>query len=166
MIWETARVRRHDYLRGMVQQLLIQREDVLRFIPQRDPIVMVHGLLAHSASASTAVFEVEEGNLFVRDGKLLPSGLMEHIAQSAAIRSGYAFMLMPQGEGPAKPPVGFIAALKDFEVHALPSVGETLYTTITELNVIGNMTVIKGETYSGETLRASCEMKVFLSEAG
>lgn len=155
---------RRDYLRGMAQQLLIQREDVLRFIPQREPIVMVHGLLAHSASESTAVFQVEEDNLFVRDGKLLPSGLMEHIAQSAAIRSGYAFTQMPAGEGPAKPPVGFIAALKDFEVHGLPAVGETLHTTVTELNVIGNMTVIKGEVFCGDVLLASCEMKVFLSE--
>lgn len=148
----------------MVQQMLIQREDVLRFIPQREPIVMVHGLLEHSQKTSQAVFIIEEGNLFVRDGRLLPSGLMEHIAQSAAIRSGYAFAQMPKGEGPAKPPVGFIAALKDFEVHALPAVGETLHTTVTELNVIGNMTVIKGETYSGDTQLASCEMKVFLSE--
>jgi hypothetical protein len=54
--------------------------------------------------------------------------------------------------------------LKDFEVHGLPAVGETLHTTVTEMNVIGNMTVIKGETYSGETLLASCEMKVFLSD--
>jgi 3-hydroxyacyl-[acyl-carrier-protein] dehydratase len=148
----------------MVQQLLIQREDVLRFIPQREPIVMVHGLLEHGPTTSRALFIVEEGNLFVRDGRLLPSGLMEHIAQSAAIRSGYAFTQMPVGEGPAKPPVGFIAGLKDFEVHALPAVGETLHTTITELNVIGNMTVIKGETYRGDTQLASCEMKVFLSE--
>lgn len=148
----------------MVQQMLIQREDVLRFIPQREPIVMVHGLLEHSPKTSQAVFIIEEGNLFVRDGRLLPSGLMEHIAQSAAIRSGYAFAQMPKGEGLAKPPVGFIAALKDFEVHALPAVGETLHTTVTELNVIGNMTVIKGETYSGDTQLASCEMKVFLSE--
>ncbi len=44
-----------------------------------------------------AVFQVEEGNLFVRDGRLLPSGLMEHIAQSAAIRSGCAFTRMPNG---------------------------------------------------------------------
>lgn len=148
----------------MGPKLLILRESVTRYIPQREPIVMVHGLLAHSASASTAVFGVEEGNLFVRDGRLLPSGLMEHIAQSAAIRSGYAFTQMPKGEGPEKPPVGFIAALKDFEVHRLPMVGETLHTTVTELNVIGNMTVIRGETRCGDNLLASCEMKVFLSD--
>jgi 3-hydroxyacyl-[acyl-carrier-protein] dehydratase len=149
----------------MVHDMLIQREDVLRFIPQREPIVMVHGLLEHSQKTSKAVFSVEEDNLFVRDGRLLPSGLMEHIAQSAAIRSGYAFTQMPKGEGPAKPPVGFIAGLKDFEVHGLPAVGETLHTTITELNVIGNMTVIQGEVFRGDVLLASCEMKVFLSEA-
>lgn len=148
----------------MVEQLLIDREQVTTFIPQREPIVMVHGLLAHEELCSTSTFVVEEGNLFVRDGHLLPSGLMEHIAQSAAIRSGYAFTLMPKGEGPQKPPVGFIAALKDFEVHRTPAVGEVLQTTVTQLNDLGNMTVIKGETFSGDELLASCEMKVFLSE--
>jgi 3-hydroxyacyl-[acyl-carrier-protein] dehydratase len=149
----------------MVQQMLVSRENVLTFIPQREPIVMVHGLLEHGPKISKALFTVEEGNLFVRDGRLLPSGLMEHIAQSAAIRSGYAFAQMPMGEGPAKPPVGFIAALKDFEVHALPMVGEIVHTTITELNVIGNMTVVQGEVFRGDMLVASCEMKVFLSDA-
>jgi 3-hydroxyacyl-[acyl-carrier-protein] dehydratase len=149
----------------MVQQMLVSRENVLTFIPQREPIVMVHGLLEHGPKISKALFTVEEGNLFVRDGRLLPSGLMEHIAQSAAIRSGYAFSQMPMGEGPAKPPVGFIAALKDFEVHALPMVGDALHTTITELNVIGNMTVVQGEVFRGDMLVASCEMKVFLSDA-
>ena len=149
----------------MVQQMLVSRENVLTFIPQREPIVMVHGLLEHGPKISKALFTVEEGNLFVRDGRLLPSGLMEHIAQSAAIRSGYAFSQIPMGEGPAKPPVGFIAALKDFEVHALPMVGEIVHTTITELNVIGNMTVVQGEVFGGDILLASCEMKVFLSDA-
>lgn len=144
--------------------MLVSREHVVQFIPQREPIVMVHGLLEHGPKASKALFNVEVGNLFVRDGKLLPSGLMEHIAQSAAIRSGYAFAQMPKDQGPAKPPVGFIAALKDFEVHALPLVGEALHTVVTELNVIGNMTVIQGEVFSGDVLLASCEMKVFLSE--
>lgn len=157
-------VLRHSYLRGMVQQMLIQREDVLRFIPQREPIVMVHGLVSHASQASTAIFTVEKDNLFVRDGRLLPSGLMENIAQSAAIRSGYAFTQLPAGNGPAKPPVGFIAGLKDFEVHRLPAIGEELHTTVTQLNEIGNMTVIKGEVFSKEELLASCEMKVFLSE--
>ena len=149
----------------MVQQMLVSRENVLTFIPQREPIVMVHGLLEHGPKMSKSLFTVEEGNLFVRDGRLLPSGLMEHIAQSAAIRSGYAFSQMPMGEGPGKPPVGFIAALKDFEVHALPMVGEIVHTTITELNVIGNMTVVQGEVFGGDILLASCEMKVFLSDA-
>jgi 3-hydroxyacyl-[acyl-carrier-protein] dehydratase len=147
-----------------MQQAIIQRKEVTRYIPQREPIVMVHALLEHTDLQSKAAFSVEQGNIFVRDNRLLPSGLMEHIAQSAAIRSGYGFTLMAKGDGPEKPPVGFIAALKDFTVHRTPSVGEELQTVITQLNDLGNMTVIKGETFSGDELLASCEMKVFLSE--
>ena len=150
----------------MKQNMLVCKEDVIHYIPQREPIIMVHGLELHESNASTSCFFVEEGNLFVREGKLLLSGLMENIAQSAAIRSGYAFAQMPKGEGSSKPPVGFIAALKDFEVHDLPSVGDSLRTTVTEMNVIGNMTVVQGEVFCKGKLVASCEMKVFLSNEG
>jgi len=144
---------------------IIARPDVTRYIPQREPIVMVHGLLEHAELRSIATLTVEEDNLFVRDGQMLPSGLMEHIAQSAAIRSGYAYTLMPAGTAPEKPPVGFIAGLKDFMVYRTPSVGEQLRTVVTQLNDLGSMTVIRGDTFSGEELVASCEMKVFLSDA-
>jgi hypothetical protein len=50
-------------------------------------------------------------------------------------------------------------------VYRTPSVGEQLRTLVTQLNDLGSMTVIRGDTFSGEELVASCEMKVFLSDA-
>jgi 3-hydroxyacyl-[acyl-carrier-protein] dehydratase len=145
--------------------MLVSREDVLKFIPQREPIVVVHGLAEHSENSSVSEFHVEENHLFVRDGKLLPSGLMENIAQTSALRSGYHFSQQMQDGGEEKePPIGFIGALKNFVVSDLPSVGSVLKTKVTVLHEVMGMQVVEAEVQCGKNIIASCEMKIFLSQ--
>ncbi len=145
--------------------MLVNRQDVLKYIPQRNPIVVVHGLTDHSENQSTSIFNVEEGHLFVRDGKLLPSGLMENIAQTAALRSGYHFAKLAEAVGEMEePPIGFIGALKNFVVDDLPSVGSVLYTTVKMTHEVMGMQVVEGAVMCGKNIIASCEMKIFLSQ--
>ena len=145
--------------------MLVSREDVLKFIPQRPPIVVVHGLVQHSEKSSVSEFHVEEGHLFVRGGKFLPSGLMENIAQTSALRSGYHFAQQMTESGEMKaPPIGFIGALKNFIVFDLPSVGSVLKTKVTVLHEVMGMQVVEAEVQCGRNVIASCEMKIFLSQ--
>jgi 3-hydroxyacyl-[acyl-carrier-protein] dehydratase len=145
--------------------MLVSREEVLNFIPQRMPIVVVHGLEAHSETSSTSIFNVEDEHLFVRDGKFLPSGLMENIAQTSALRSGYHFSQKFPVEGAApEPPIGFIGALKNFVVTDLPSIGSELYTTVTVTYEVMGMQVVEASVKCGKNIIASCEMKIFLSQ--
>lgn len=145
--------------------MLVSREDVLKFIPQRAPIVVVHGLLEHAENASVSEFHVEHDHLFVRDGKFLPSGLMENIAQTSALRSGYHFSKQMEAGGEKKePPIGFIGALKNFVVTDLPSVGSVLRTTVTVLHEVMGMQVVEAHVQCGRNVIASCEMKIFLSQ--
>lgn len=145
--------------------MLVRREDVLKFIPQRPPIVVVHGLIEHGESSSVSEFHVEKDHLFVRDGKLLPSGLMENIAQTSALRSGYHFAIQMQAGGEMKePPIGFIGALKNFVVIDLPSVGSVLKTTVTVLHEAMGMQVVEASVQCGRNVISTCEMKIFLSQ--
>ena len=145
--------------------MLVGREEVLRFIPQRPPIVVVHGLTTHSESNSTSVFYVEDGHLFVRDGYLLESGIMENIAQTSALRSGYHFAAKMDLSGDSKkPPIGFIGALKNFKIEQLPKVGQTLETTVTVLHELMGMQVIDAQVNVEGQVIATSEMKIFLSE--
>jgi hypothetical protein len=145
--------------------MLVSSEDVLKFIPQRPPIVVVHGLIEHGESSSVSEFHVEKDHLFVRDGKLLPSGLMENIAQTSALRSGYHFANQMQAGGEMKePPIGFIGALKNFVVIDLPSVGSVLKTTVTVLHEVMGMQVVEASVQCGRNVIATCEMKIFLSQ--
>lgn len=147
--------------------MLVGRDDVLKFIPQRMPIVVVHGLTEHSDTRSTSVFNVEIDHLFVRDGKFLPSGLMENIAQTSALRSGYHFSQQVPAEGEApEPPIGFIGALKNFVVADLPSVGSVLYTTVEVTYEVMGMQVVEARVKCGKNVIATCEMKIFLSQEG
>ena len=145
--------------------MLVNREDVLKYIPQRMPIVVVHGLVEHSEKTSTSKFLVESDHLFVRDGKLLESGLMENIAQTSALRSGYQFSLQIPKDGEApEPPIGFIGALKNFVIKQLPEVGSELKTTVTVTYEVMGMQVVEASVEIGGTIIASCEMKIFLSQ--
>ena len=142
--------------------MLVSSEDVLKFIPQRPPIVVVHGLIEHGESSSVSEFHVEKDHLFVRDGKLLPSGLMENIAQTAALRSGYHFaQQMQDGSEMKEPPIGFIGALKNFVISDLPSVGSVLKTTVTTTYEVMGMQVVEGSVMCGKNIIASCEMIIF-----
>lgn len=145
--------------------MLVSRKEVLKFIPQRLPIVVVHGLEAHSENSSTSIFNVEKDHLFVRDGKLLPSGLMENIAQTAALRSGYVFSQQATDSDEApEPPIGFIGALKNFVVDDLPSIGSKISTTVTVTYEVMGMQVVEASVKCGKNIIASCEMKIFLSQ--
>ena len=145
--------------------MLVSRNDVVKFIPQRPPIVVVHGLVEHSENSSLSEFNVEEGHLFVREGKLLPSGLMENIAQTSALRSGYHFAELLKEEGTVKdPPIGFIGSLKNFVVSDLPSVGSVIKTKVTVTHEVMGMQVVEAEVVCGRFVIATCEMKIFLSQ--
>jgi predicted hotdog family 3-hydroxylacyl-ACP dehydratase len=145
--------------------MLVSREDVLKYIPQRMPIIVVHSLLEHSDTASTSEFLVETDHLFVRDGKLLESGLMENVAQTSALRSGYHFAQQISGDGELKdPPIGFIGALKNFKIHEVPNVGSVLHTTVTVTYEVMGMQVVEAEVSCNGISIAECEMKIFLSQ--
>jgi len=144
--------------------MLLSRIDIPKFIPQRQPIVVVHGLVSHSDNSTTSEFKVENNHLFVRNGNLLESGLMENIAQTAALRAGYAFSLSATDKEKTEPPIGFIASLKNFTIHYLPHCGDVLHTTVTTLHNLMGMEVVQGKVMIGKKLVAECEMKIFLAD--
>lgn len=142
--------------------MLVNRADVLKFIPQRDPVVVVHGLVSHSKESSTSEFLVESDHLFTRENTFLEAGLMENIAQTVALHSGYGFSLTAGSGGNSTPPIGFIASLKKFTIHHLPKVGEVLQTTVTMMHEVMEMLVVQGSVSVDGRLMAECEMIVSL----
>ena len=133
-------------------------ENIIPLIPQKPPFVMVGKLLFTDGVSSRSSFLIEQDNVFVKDNVFQEAGLMENIAQTAALRAGYA----AQSEN--KPvAVGYIGAVSNFEIFELPKAGDEIETEIRVENQIFDVTILSGKVWHQENLLAQCEMKLFIS---
>jgi predicted hotdog family 3-hydroxylacyl-ACP dehydratase len=133
--------------------------DIQDLIPQGYPMVMVSELVSVEGNSATTILLVREDNLFVKNGLFSVSGLVEHIAQSVAAMNGYTARVKNEAVR-----TGFIGAVKNLKIHALPEVGTTLVTLVREEANVLNALVIRGEVRQEGRLVAECEMKVFLQD--
>ncbi|MFN8308553.1 MAG: 3-hydroxyacyl-ACP dehydratase [Chitinophagales bacterium] len=145
--------------------MLVGKHEIAALIPQRPPIVMVDSLEEHEALFSVSSFHIMADNIFVEEGFLQMPGLVENIAQTCALRSGYEFRqkLSANPGTEMKPPVGFIGEVKNLELFQLPAVGNTLQTRIEILHTVFSASIIKGEIFVKDQCMASCEMKIFVA---
>jgi len=117
---------------------------------------MVGKLLSVDENSTRSSFIIEADNVFVKNNLFQEAGLLENIAQTAALRAGYTAV---EEQKPVA--VGYIGAVNNFEVFDLPKVNDELVTEITVENKIFDVTVISGKVWHNEKLLAQCEMKLF-----
>jgi 3-hydroxyacyl-[acyl-carrier-protein] dehydratase len=143
---------------------ILTGEEVFSLIPQKQPIVMVDKLWYNDETTTVSGLEIKENNVFCEDGFLKEPGIIENIAQTAALRVGYLVKLMEQNGEKVNPPIGYIGAIKRLVIYKLPKVGSELKTEVVIQQVIFDVTLITGKTtVNGETI-AECEMKIFLKK--
>ena len=136
-------------------KILVEGEDIINFIPQKAPVVMVDMLYECSTEKAVAGLNVRNDNMFCEDGLFRETGVIEHIAQSAALMAGYQ-----QHAGNTPPSIGYIGSVKNFVLYFLPSAGNRLITTVTVLHVVGNVKILSGKVECNAKTVATCEMKV------
>jgi hypothetical protein len=137
--------------------MIAQGEEVLKLIPQRPPIVMVDKLISASDGKTVSGFTIQADNIFVENGIMQEPGIIENVAQSAALGVGYVCSIKNE-----KVPLGFIGAVKNLKIYGLPAVGAELKTEIQVDYEVFEATLITGKVYSADKLLAQCEMKIFL----
>lgn len=118
---------------------------------------MVDELVYSDDKISRSRFLVKPDNIFLENGRLQEAALLENIAQTAASRAGYA---ATSNHEPVK--LGYIGAVKNFEVFQLPNTADLLETEIVIANQIFDVTLIRGSIHCMGQLLASCEMKIFI----
>ena len=134
--------------------------DIKKLIPQRSPIMMVDELLEVHDDVARCSLTIREDNFFLEpDGAIAEPGVIEHIAQSASAFAGYSAIQT----GATEPPVGYIGEVKRFRLNRRPRKAETLVTTITMGPTVGGVTIITGETVSGEETIATTQMKIYVA---
>ena len=143
----------------MNREAIIHGEGILGLIPQRPPIVMVDSFFGIEENCSYSGLTVTSDNIFCEEGKLQEPGVIEHIAQSAAARIG--FIYTRQG---AQVPLGFIGSVDKLKIYNLPEVGIKLFTEITVVQEVFDITLVSAQVKAGEELIAECRMKIFIKK--
>lgn len=134
-------------------------EDVKKYIPQREPMIMVDCIEEVTDDYGIAGLTITKENLFVENNMFCESGITEHIAQSAAANMGYGFL---QENKPV--PIGYIASIKNLNIKKLPCVGDSIRTKIMVTNQILDITIVQSQTFLDNEEIANCEMRIFVNE--
>ena len=137
--------------------MIVLKDNIESLIPQRQPFVMIDELSYSDGNLTRTRLQVNAANIFVENGLLTEPGLLENIAQTAAAKAGYE---AKKENAPVR--VGYIGAVKNFEVFHLPAVNDIIETEIIIGNQVFDVSVIKGTIKCNGRVVAKCEMKIFI----
>lgn len=139
--------------------MLAGAEEILNLIPQKPPIVMVDTLLEQNDQFTVSSLKLTKENIFCQNGCFSETGMIENMAQTAALRSGFQAHI--NGKQPA---IGFIGSLKQFVFYDLPSDHDILQTTITVQNELMQALIVHGEVKAEGKIMAEGEMTIFIQK--
>lgn len=146
---------------NLLKEPIRKLEFIKKLIPHREPMVMVDALIYYSTLKAISELTISGTNIFVKDGYFSETGLIEHMAQTAALHTGYKFFLekLPVNEG-------FIGSVKSLNIVKLPNVNDTITTELQIMYEVANMTIVKLITILGGKIIAEAEMNTVLKERG
>jgi 3-hydroxyacyl-[acyl-carrier-protein] dehydratase len=138
------------------RNVLATRNDITRFIPQRPPVVMVDNLIEATDNHAVTQLFIETDNVFVFEGHFSEPGMVENIAQTAAVHIGFQCV-----KHNVPIPIGYIAAVKDLRVNMLPREKSLITTSVLITNKVLDVTVVEGKVELNGEVMCSCEMRIF-----
>jgi len=137
---------------------ILDRDFVGNLIPQKFPFVMVDKVLSFEENFITSGFTIEKTNIFTKDSTFQEAGLIEHMAQSVALYTGYQFYLKNE---PA--PTGYIGAIKSIDIFKLPKVNDELITKVNVLHEFSGVTLVDISVLLNNVEIARGQMKTVLA---
>ncbi|MDH5365923.1 MAG: hypothetical protein OEW67_02995 [Cyclobacteriaceae bacterium] len=139
---------------------IIKDDEILDYIPQRFPFVMIDSVYEKGESYVTTGLSITDDNIMTEAGEFKDGGLIENIAQTAALYAGTKFK-----DAGKDIPLGYIAGIKDVKIFQNPSSGSKIFTTTTLTNEMMNIQIVKGEVKNDqEEILASCELRIFINK--
>jgi 3-hydroxymyristoyl/3-hydroxydecanoyl-(acyl carrier protein) dehydratase len=144
----------------MSEPVMYSGEGIKTFIPQREPFLMVDKLFSATENYVETGLTVKEDNILVsEDGRFSESGVIEHIAQSAACFAGYNDWIN-------KRPIvlGYIAEIKKFNLEFPVCQGDELKSALKVVSSAMNVTLMDAEVLCNGKKAASCKIKIFMDK--
>ncbi len=139
--------------------VLISRDQITKFIPHRKPMIMVDELIDHSDNYAKTFLTVREENIFCEDGLFREPGLIENIAQTVALKTGYERMKHTQS---GSLQIGYLASVKELKIYNLPKCGDKIITTINVRHRVIDAIVIESKTELNNSVLAESLMNVVI----
>ena len=128
------------------------------YIPHRSPIVMVDKLIDFNENYIIGGLRVFEDNIFVEDNVLKEPGLIEHMAQTVALHSGYQFSLQD-----GKALTGYIGSIKKIQIERLPQIHEEIETEVTIIQEYLGITLVEIVSKCNGNIIATGELKTVIA---
>lgn len=116
--------------------------EIADLIPQKVPFVMVDTLLDFTKTHLKSSFTILPENLFIENNHFQEPGLVENMAQTVALHTGFDYFLRNE---PA--PTGYIGSIKKVEVFELPKIGDTITTKAKILHEFMGVTMVEVVVY-------------------
>lgn len=133
--------------------------NIKHLLPQKKPFVMVDMLLFFSKNNVVSSLTVQKNSLFFKNNILSESGLIENMAQTVALHTGYDYFL--RGE---EAPTGYIGSIKKIEILTLPKLNETITTEVLILHEFMGVTLVKIDVFNTEKEKiATGQMKTVIA---
>lgn len=134
-------------------------EILLKCIPQRNPIVMVDTLYAFNDNEVSAGLSIDTTGLFIKNNALQEPGLIEHMAQTVALHTGFGFYVKNQ-----QAPMGYIGSIANLKINRLPIAGEKIQTTATILQEFAGITLVDIICQINNETIATAQMKTVIAK--
>ncbi len=139
-------------------ELPISGKRLGELIPQKDPIVMLSTLEVFEETTLQSSFLITRECIFTQGIQLTESGLIEHMAQSVALHTGYSYYLQNL---PA--PVGYIGAIQFVEIYCLPKIGERVFSEVQIIQEFMGVTLVEIITKLDGEIIAKAKMKTVIA---
>ncbi|WP_406844892.1 hypothetical protein [Flavobacterium soyae] len=142
-----------------MEAILLEKEAVENLLPQKFPFVMVDSMLSYSETSLVSGFNIKSDNIFFDNNTFLEAGLIEHMAQSVALHTGYQFFLRNETA-----PTGYIGSIKEIEIKKLPKINDTIQSAVTILQEFAGITLVNIVTTLNNEEIANGQMKTVLAK--
>jgi len=119
---------------------------------------MVDALLDYSTTTVWSELEVKVDNVFLEDKILQESGLLEHMAQTVALHTGYSFFIRNE-----EAPTGYIGAIQKAEIMKLPQLGDVIQSKAEMLQEFMGVTLVDICAYVNDQIVATAQMKTVIA---
>lgn len=133
---------------------------VTDILPQMPPFLMIDKLIHYDSIIARTELQITADNIFTHNGALSGYGIVENVAQTCAARIGY-YTKYILGLDIS---IGYIGAVRGFEIKGLPAVGDKITTTIEVLQEVFNLTLVKATVIANGDIIAEGQMKIALNK--